>query len=188
MKRFSPCNLSYFKSSITYDATSITLWIISVHSRSNRHGFNDSCHWLISQLSHRNFPKISHFKTIKIFLKLGRGMSPPETHSRWRWRHTLLTLLVAGSLYIRCLDCEPVFDLLGGDWEFNPSPWLRITPTLVTANFGRGGMGRGGRKEAVGKGTTPAHCFFFTNRTRNTALNLLLWEFLAMPLVTGVCL
>ena len=63
MKSFSPCNLSYFKSSITYDATSITLWIINVHSRSNRHGFNDSCHWLISQLSHRNFPKISHFTT-----------------------------------------------------------------------------------------------------------------------------
>jgi len=73
---------------------------------------------------------------------------------------------VAGSLYIRCLDCEPLFDLLGG-WEFNPSPWLRITPTLVTANFERGGMGRGGRKEAVGKGTTPAHCFFYKSNTEH---------------------
>jgi len=82
-------------------------------------------------------------------------MSPPETHSRWRWRHTLLTLLVAGSLYIRCLDCEPVFDLLGGDWEFNPSPWLRITPTLVTANFGRGEMGRGEKERGRGQRDDP---------------------------------
>ena len=53
-----------------------------MHSTSNLHEFNHSCHWLISQLKHLNFTKISHFKNKK---NSGEGAWPlPQTTPQWR--------------------------------------------------------------------------------------------------------
>jgi len=66
----------YFRPSITYDVTGISLLCITVHSRSNHYEFNQSCHWLISQFNHLNFTKISHLKKNKKFWEGGKATFP----------------------------------------------------------------------------------------------------------------
>jgi len=72
----------YFKPSITYYVTGISLICITVHSRSNHHEFNHSCHWLISQFNHLNHTKVSH-------LKISGEAAWPLTQTTPRWHMDL---------------------------------------------------------------------------------------------------
>jgi len=78
-----------------------------MHSRSNHDEFSHSYHWLISQLNHSNFTKISQYKKI---LGTGCGHFPKPLLSR-HLKSKLFPLRISGST------------TAGHGWEGQTYPW-----------------------------------------------------------------